>query len=139
MLDRWRRHPRFAGVAASPTDCRAESTVLRGRPGYRQVTRFFVDLQARTRLLDPTDAEQLLEVRDAALIYEYWCYFQVVEAVGTRPWPRNRRPAVPIRELWLQPRPRPTPLTSAPPVSSSTSISEPALAPTRFRCDPTSP
>lgn len=81
LLDRWRRHSALEGVTPARRFS-ITSTVLRGRPGYRQVTRFFVDLQARTRLLDPDDAQRLLEARDAALIYEYWCYFQVVEAVS---------------------------------------------------------
>ena len=81
LLDRWRRHRALEGVTPARRFS-ITSTVLRGRPGYRQVTRFFVDLQARTRLLDADDALRLLEARDAALIYEYWCYFQVVEAVS---------------------------------------------------------
>jgi uncharacterized protein len=81
LLDRWRRHRALEEVTAARRFS-LTSTVLRGRPGYRQVTRFFVDLQARTRLLDAADAQPLLEARDAALIYEYWCYFQVVEAVS---------------------------------------------------------
>ena len=88
QLDRWRRHQVLDGVSPARRFS-VTSTVLRGRPGYRQVTRFFVDLQARTRLLDADDVQRLLEARDAALIYEYWCYFQVVEAVadvlGRRP------------------------------------------------------
>lgn len=90
LLDRWRRHRALDGVAPAQRFS-LTSTVLRGRPGYRQVTRFFVDLQARTRLVDAADAQRLLEARDAALIYEYWCYFRVVEAVadvlGRRPAP----------------------------------------------------
>jgi uncharacterized protein len=82
MLERWRRHPTLADVAPAG-ELRIESTVLRSRPGYREVTRFFVDLQARTRLLDAADAERLLDARDAALLYEYWCYFQVVDAVAS--------------------------------------------------------
>lgn len=92
LLDRWRRHRAFDGVTPARRFS-ITSTVLRGRPGYRQVTRFFVDLQSRTRLLDADDAQRLLEARDAALIYEYWCYFQVVEAVsnvlGRRPSPKR--------------------------------------------------
>jgi predicted component of viral defense system (DUF524 family) len=89
LLNRWRRHPALAEVPPARR-LATHSTVLRGRPGYRQVTRFFVDLQARTRLLDAEDAQRLLEIRDAALIYEYWCYFQVVDAVAAV---LNRRPA----------------------------------------------
>jgi uncharacterized protein len=81
LLGRWRRHPALAEVPPAKR-LAMNSTILRGRAGYRQVTRFFVDLQARTRLLDADDAKQLLEVRDAALLYEYWCYFQVVDAVA---------------------------------------------------------
>jgi len=81
IIDRWQRHP----VLASTTPGRSvsvESAVLRGRPGYRDMTRFFVDLQSKTQLLAREDAERLLEARDAALIYEYWCFFQVVNAVA---------------------------------------------------------
>ena len=72
LLSRWRLHPALVDVPAA-RQRPVNSTVLRGRAGYREVTRFFVDLQARTRLLDQADARQLLELRDAALIYEYWC------------------------------------------------------------------
>lgn len=82
LLDRWRRHRVFDDVAPA-RQFSITSTVLRGRPGYRQVTRFFLDLQARTRVLDADDARRLLEARDAGLIYEYWCYFQVVAAVSS--------------------------------------------------------
>jgi predicted component of viral defense system (DUF524 family) len=89
LLGRWRHHPALVEVPPARR-LATNSTVLRGRAGYRQVTRFFVDLQARTRLLDAKDAKQLLEIRDAALIYEYWCYFQVVDAVAAL---LNRQPA----------------------------------------------
>ena len=81
VVSRWRRHPALADVA-SARRFSIESTVLRGRPGYREITRFFVDLGARTRMLDPKDARRLLEERDAALIYEYWCFFQVLDTVS---------------------------------------------------------
>lgn len=81
LISRWRRHPALAEVAPAKR-MSTQSTVLRGRPGYREVTRFFVDLQARTRLLNEEDARRLLEIRDAALTYEYWCYFEVVDAVS---------------------------------------------------------
>lgn len=91
LLDRWRRHRVFDGVTPARRTS-FTSTVLRGRAGYRQVTRFFVDLQARTRLLPADDARRLLEARDAALIYEYWCYFQVVAAVSSV---LGRKPSTP--------------------------------------------
>ena len=87
-LDRWRRHPvldPLAGRAAVPI----HSTVLRGRAGYRELLRFYIDLMSRTALTEPHDLRSLLELRDAAEIYEYWCYFRVVGAVaaalGTSP------------------------------------------------------
>lgn len=82
ILERWRRHRTLADIPPA-RQLSIESTVLRSRPGYREVTRFFVDLQARTRLFDAADAERLLEARDAALIYEYWCYFQVMDAAAS--------------------------------------------------------
>jgi predicted component of viral defense system (DUF524 family) len=91
IIGRWQRHP----VLASTTPRRSvaiESTVLRGRPGYRDVARFFADLRSTTQLLNGSDAETLLEARDAALIYEYWCFFRVVDAVAavTAAHPRLR-------------------------------------------------
>lgn len=81
LVDSWRRHPTFQGLTPSG-NYSLSSTVLRRRLGYRQVTRFFLDLLARTRLLAANDAERLLHARDAAVIYEYWCYFEVVAAVS---------------------------------------------------------
>jgi predicted component of viral defense system (DUF524 family) len=81
-LDRWRRHPVLAPLKRV-FRLSLESSVLRGRPGYREFARFFVDLQSRTRLLTAFDAERLLDARDAALIYEYWCFFQVVSALSS--------------------------------------------------------
>lgn len=92
ILARWQRHPVLASTKPRRT-LSIESSVLRGRPGYRDVTRFFVDLQSRTQLLAQDDAARLLDSRDAALIYEYWCFFEVVAAVTavTRaPQPRLR-------------------------------------------------
>src|SRR5205085_2625672 len=37
---------------------------------------------SRTGLAGPNDLQSLLELRDAAEIYEYWCYFKVVDAVA---------------------------------------------------------
>lgn len=80
-LERWRRHRTFEQLKPE-RQVPINSTVLRGRAGYRELLGFYSDLLARTRLSNPHDMHALLELRDAALIYEYWCYFRVVEAVG---------------------------------------------------------
>jgi predicted component of viral defense system (DUF524 family) len=79
-LSRWRRHPAFDSLG--PTrQVPLVSTVLRGRAGYRQLLGFYLELLARTQLSDPNDSQVLLELRDAALIYEYWCFFRVVDTI----------------------------------------------------------
>jgi predicted component of viral defense system (DUF524 family) len=80
-LDRWRRHPVLEPLAGRG-DVPIRSTVLRGRAGYRELLRFYIDLMSRTVLAEPHDLRNLLELRDAAEIYEYWCYFRVVDAVA---------------------------------------------------------
>jgi predicted component of viral defense system (DUF524 family) len=80
QLQRWRRHRALEHLRPA-REVPHHSTVLRGRPGYRELLRCYGDLLARTRLVEPHDMRALLELRDAALIYEYWCYFQVVAAV----------------------------------------------------------
>ena len=77
---RWRRHPTLEPLAAARA-IPLQSTVLRGRVGYRELLRFHGELIARTRMDGPHDLETLLELRDAADIYELWCFFRVVETV----------------------------------------------------------
>lgn len=77
-LLRWRRHPMFLGLSPSMTYPNS-STVLRGRSGYREVSTFYADLLARTRLNQRGDVQVLLETRDAADIYEIWCFFALVD------------------------------------------------------------
>jgi predicted component of viral defense system (DUF524 family) len=95
QLELWLRHPALAGlepVSLLPL----HSTVLRGRPGYRELTRFYLDLIARSRLLDGDTAGRLIDARDVAAIYECWCYTQVALAVARAlDMPAA---AVPIRE-----------------------------------------
>lgn len=87
-LERLRRHPALEPLRPART-IPLQSTVLRGRAGYRQLLRFYTELLARTRLAEPHDLQPLLEVRDAAEVYEYWCYFRVVATLtavlNTRP------------------------------------------------------
>jgi uncharacterized protein len=80
-IARWRRHPALESLAPSPL-LPLHSTVLRGRAGYRELLRFYSELIARTRVTKPHDLQTLLELRDAAQIYECWCYFRVVAAVS---------------------------------------------------------
>lgn len=80
-VDLWLRHPVMDAVAAAPR-IPVHSTVLRGRPGYRDITRFYLDLIARSRLLDAGTARRIIDARDVAAIYECWCYTQVVRAVA---------------------------------------------------------
>lgn len=75
------------------------STVLRSRPGYRELLRLHADLLGRSRA-EPHDAQPLLESRDAATIYEYWCYIQIVntlEALLGPPLSRDRFKASPLQ------------------------------------------
>jgi predicted component of viral defense system (DUF524 family) len=81
QLELWLRHPVMAAV--EPVSLLPlHSTVLRGRPGYRDVTRFYLDLIARSRLLDVDTARRVIDARDVAAIYECWCYAQVAAAVA---------------------------------------------------------
>jgi predicted component of viral defense system (DUF524 family) len=79
-LRRGRRHRVLEKVRPSG-QLPAHSTVLRARPGYRELSQLYSDLLGRSRISEPHDAQRLLELRDAAEIYEFWCYFQVVNAL----------------------------------------------------------
>ena len=75
----WRRHRIFEGLdpgRAAPLN----STVLQRQPGYRQILSFWMDLIGRTRWLSQASVA-LLALRDAPTLYEYWCYFKVLEVV----------------------------------------------------------
>jgi uncharacterized protein len=75
------------------------SAVLRSRPGYRELMHLHSELLGRSRV-EPNDAQRLLESRDAALIYEYWCYVRVVEELESLlgpPLERDRFVASPLQ------------------------------------------
>ena len=56
------------------------STVLQGRRGYREVFRHWVRIRQGARLpLRLEESRRLVEAKDVALLYELWCYFQVVD------------------------------------------------------------
>jgi predicted component of viral defense system (DUF524 family) len=80
FLDRCRRHRVLADVRADPR-LPAHSTVLRRKPGYRELLRLHAALDERLRTDDPHEPARLLELRDAADIYEYWCFIRVVKAL----------------------------------------------------------
>lgn len=68
----------------------AGSTVLQRRWPYRETFRHFTRLMLGSRVpVDQRDVWAILEAKDAAHLYELWCYFAVVEAVtdgmGRRP------------------------------------------------------
>lgn len=60
------------------------STVLQRRRGYKDLLRHYLMMRAAAHI--PLDAEtveqQLLGIKDVATLYELWCYFAVVDAVG---------------------------------------------------------
>lgn len=94
-LERWRLHrvlEDLRPLRRLPTT----STVLRGRPGYRDVLRLYADLLGRTRIVPPSAAIRIVGLRDIATLYEWWCYFQVVSAVSDTLGPPIRMdPAAP--------------------------------------------
>lgn len=81
VLERWRLHrvlEDLRPLRRLPTT----STVLRGRPGYRDVLSLYADVLGRTRIVPPSAAIRIVALRDIATLYEWWCYFQVVSAVS---------------------------------------------------------
>ncbi len=59
------------------------STVLQRRAGYREAYGHFVRMRSASQVpLRPADARQLLEVKDIALLYELWTFFQLVDAIS---------------------------------------------------------
>jgi predicted component of viral defense system (DUF524 family) len=77
FLRRCRRHRVLDRIRGTPEIPR-HSSALRSKPGYRDLLRLHGELQARSHASTPHDAERLLESRDAADIYELWCYVKVV-------------------------------------------------------------
>jgi predicted component of viral defense system (DUF524 family) len=88
-LERWRLHRVLSDLQPLrrlPTT----STVLRGRPGYREVLHFYADLLGRTRIVPPTAAAQIVALRNIADLYEWWCFFQVIAAATETLGPPTR-------------------------------------------------
>lgn len=83
VLAPFERHDVWIGVH-SMDHVPIGSTVLQRRRGYKEVLRHYLMMRAAARI--PVDKEtvekQLLGVKDVATLYELWCYFAVVRAVG---------------------------------------------------------
>ena len=63
----------------------AASTTLQRRRGYRQVFGHFARLKLTTRLpLDRSQIDDLLELKDIALLYELWTFFTVADELSRR-------------------------------------------------------
>lgn len=88
-LERWRLH-RVLEDLPSLRRLPTTSNVLRGRPGYRDVLRLYADLLGRTRVVPPAAAMRIVGLRDIAALYEWWCFFQVVDAVSETLGPPER-------------------------------------------------
>ena len=74
-------HPLWRDVGPM-THLPASSTVLQQRRGYKQVFQHFVRLRLSSRLpVDQDELRDLLELKDIALLYELWCYFQLVDVL----------------------------------------------------------
>ncbi len=81
QLERVRRAQLWTSVGEL-THLPLSSTVLRSRRGYREILAHWVRLHRTAGLpLDEAEAITLLESKDIALLYELWCYFQVVVVV----------------------------------------------------------
>jgi hypothetical protein len=80
FVTRCLRHPALAALEPR-RQVPVRSTTLRSRPGYRDLLRLHYDLLGRLQSGEAHDLQRLLETRNAAEIYEYWCYVQVVEAL----------------------------------------------------------
>lgn len=59
----------------------AGSTVLQRRRGYRDVLRYHLHLRAAARWPLDGGQRELLGMRDAAALYELWCFFHVVRTM----------------------------------------------------------
>jgi hypothetical protein len=80
FLSRCRRH-RVLAELEPLHEVPLRSAALRSRPGYRDLLRLYYDLLGRLQIAKPHDVQRLLETRNAAEIYEHWCYVQVVNAL----------------------------------------------------------
>jgi predicted component of viral defense system (DUF524 family) len=80
FLSRCRRH-RVLAELEPLHEVPLRSAALRSRPGYRDLLSLYYDLLGRLQVGKPHDAQRLLEARNAAEIYEHWCYVEVVNVL----------------------------------------------------------
>lgn len=60
-----------------------DSSVLNTRSGYREVLRHFSRLSLATNYpIEPEDLCRIIETKDIATLYEYWCFFLLVRSVA---------------------------------------------------------
>ncbi|KEO84397.1 DUF2357 domain-containing protein [Tumebacillus flagellatus] len=73
--------PWLAEVGRYQGDC-GNSTVLQRKVGYRQWFAFYQEwLQGIRYPFEPEEMQVLVETRDVAKIFEYWCFFQVLQTI----------------------------------------------------------
>lgn len=61
----------------------AASQVLQCSAGYREVLLHYVALTMASRYpMDPQDLQHILETKSASLLYEYWTFFYLADALG---------------------------------------------------------
>ncbi len=77
---RFAGHPTFLEVGTQST-LPTQSRVLTRREGYRQL---FTCWSRLNRATSPflTEIEDAIEVRDIALLYEQWCFFELARRIG---------------------------------------------------------
>lgn len=72
-----------------------QSTILHKRDGYRHLFQLYSLLQLSTRyqfLLK--DFRNIIEIKDVATLYEYWCFFQVKNILDKQYNPLNNNPII---------------------------------------------
>lgn len=81
MISEWLAHPIFQEIG----DLRvmpAQSMVLQRKAGYRDFRLGYGRLDASLEFpISSPDLQSILEAKDIAKLYEYWCYFQVSDAL----------------------------------------------------------
>lgn len=81
MVSEWLAHPIFQEIGdlrLMPT----QSMVLQRKEGYRDFLLGYGRLDASLEFpISSPDLQSILEAKDIAKLYEYWCYFQVADAL----------------------------------------------------------
>ena len=81
-LDRWLATDFFRRVGPL-LSMPSASVVLQRREGYRDILRKWLQSQAAAALAWPAGADAIREnQKDAATLYEYWCFFRLLDIAG---------------------------------------------------------